>query len=142
MPADEEQGYQIAANGIAAGQASTRPKGDWFQSPSKLMHTVEKGLVPINPSTGFPSVRHMDVISSHHKFGFLPLEEGESRLPASKNEKGSSETEQFDKTPHFLDSLLYLADRLFEVPVPERRNELRTQLQSIECELLPDNAYV
>lgn len=114
-------------------------KDDQFYSPSILMNAVEKGLVPIHPLTGFPSVRHLDVMSSYHKFGFLPSPEGESKV-IQNNEHGSRETEQFDKALRFLDTLLFLAERLFEVPANDRKSELQKQLQIIECELLPDNA--
>lgn len=48
-------------------------------------------------------------------------------------------TEHFDETPQFLDSLLFLADSLFQVPPKERKNELQNALRALECDLLPSN---
>jgi hypothetical protein len=116
------------------------------KSPSDFMNSVEQGIIPIDPSTGFPSVRHLDIVSAHRRYGFLPLDKGESRLGgeglrnSSPQDRGSSETEQFDKTSQFVDALLFLADDLFRVPSEHRKEELRKQLQIIECELLPSNA--
>ena len=52
----------------------------------------------------------------------------------------SSETEQFDKTPQFLDALIFLAENLFLIPREERRETLHQQLRALECELLTSNS--
>lgn len=125
---------------------SHRRNGGLEPSPSKLTAAVESGSIPIDPASGELSVRHLNVMSSHNKFGFLPLEERVKLRSQSldhqdnRMEHGMAETVQFDKTPHFLDTLLFLAEQLFDVPVPQRRDELRAQLRVLECELLPDNA--
>lgn len=105
---------------------------DYGTSPSDLMMAAESGTIPIDPSTGYPSVKHLDSISSPSKYGFLPLDQAPSSHP--------SETEQFDKTTHFLDALLFLADSLFHFDPKQRQEELRKQLRVMECELLPSNA--
>jgi hypothetical protein len=114
-------------------------------SPSVLINAVKSGRIPVNPITGYPSMKHMDSVSAQHKFGFLPLsplEPGESRLSANRGlqNNGHSETANFDKTPRFVDALIYLADSLFAVPRENRKEELRKQLRTLECELLPSNA--
>jgi hypothetical protein len=71
------------------------------------------------------------------------LESGGSRLSASGGglqSHGHSGTANFDKTPRFVDALIFLADSLFAVPRENRKDELRKQLRILECELLPSNA--
>ena len=115
-------------------------------SPSEIMSAAESGAMPIDPRTGFPSVKHLDCVSARgRRYGFMPLDSGadhrdDASLPLQVNESHISETEQFDKTPQFLDALIFLADSLFQVPTPERKAELRKQLRMMECELLPSNA--
>lgn len=119
---------------------------DLENSPSSaLMDAVESGCIPVHPITGHPSRKHLDSVSAQHKFGFSPLEPGESRLSANGGlqNQGHSGTTNFDKTPRFVDALIFLADSLFAVPREDRKDELRKQLRIIECELLPSNsAYV
>lgn len=113
-----------------------------WNSPSDLMAAVESGFVPVDPNTGFPSVKHMDSVSATARFGFLPLEGMDlslARRGQYRHDEGHGESGEFDKTPQFLDALLFLADNLFHVPPKNRRDELRKQLRQIECELLPSN---
>jgi hypothetical protein len=115
---------------------------DLENSPSVLMNTVQSGCIPVNPITGRPSLKHVDSVSARHKFGFSPLEPGESRPSGNGGlqNHGHSETANFDKTPRFVDALIFLADSLFAVPRENRKEELRKQLRMLECELLPSNA--
>jgi hypothetical protein len=119
---------------------------DFENSPtSALMNPVESGCIPVHPITGHPSPKHVESVTAHHKFGFSPVEPGESRLSANGGggglqHHGHSETANFDKTPRFVDALIFLADSLFAVPRENRKDELRKQLKILECELLPSNA--
>lgn len=114
------------------------------RSPSELMAAAESGSIPIHPNTGFPSVQHLDSISAPAaKLGFFPvqgLRDSRSSQRHSRDNELHSETEQFDKSPQFLDALIFLADSLFQVPAKNRKEELRKQLRMMECELLPSNA--
>jgi len=127
---------------------------DIGSSPSQLMSAAESGVIPIDPRTGLVSLKHLDCVSARQRYGFLPtgklphqqqwpISEGVgegSRAMSPSSESHHSETEQFDKTPQFLDALIFLADRLFQVPPQERKAELRNSLREIECELLPSNS--
>jgi phosphatidylinositol 4-kinase len=115
-----------------------------MNSPSDLMSAVESGLVPTDPATRYPSVKHLDSISAKHRYGFIPLED--DALQRARRDRDSSSPSSspsqaaFDKTPQFLDALINLADGLFKFPPKDRRAELRRQLRALECELLPSNA--
>ena len=111
---------------------------------SALMNPVESGCIPVHPITGHPSQKHVESVTAQHKFGFSPVEPGASRLSANggglPNHHGHSQTGNFDKTPRFVDALIFLADSLFAVPRENRKDSLRNQLRILECELLPSNA--
>lgn len=114
-----------------------------LNSPSDLMDAVESGIVPVNPTTGYPSVKHLDSVSASRRFGFLPIEDEALRLARSHgtpHRNGVRSTDEFDKTPQFLDALLCLADGLYHVPPKDRKAELRRQLRVLECDLLPSNS--
>jgi phosphatidylinositol 4-kinase B len=107
---------------------------------------LESGKVPMDPSTGNPSVSHVNALLVHQQTtanGFR-LPQQESSILGSNDIKMTpprhSETEQFDKTPQFLDALIFLAENLYHIPRENRRDTLRQQLQSLECELLPCNS--
>jgi phosphatidylinositol 4-kinase len=107
------------------------------RSPSELMAAAESGSIPIDPSTGYPSVKHLDAVASGKRvIGFVPIETLQEQL----GQERLDETEYFDKTTQFLDSLVYLADSLFQVPKEHQKRELQKQLSILECELLPSNA--
>lgn len=98
---------------------------------SYLSFVTEKGYIPIDPSNGFPSVKHLDTITSKEKYGFLPL--NSSSIP-------QAETGCFWDTPRFLDALTKIADDLMFVPREKRTKELRKLLRKTEIDLLPGNA--
>ena len=106
-------------------------------SPSALMSAVESGSIPSDPVTGGPSVKHLDCLSAHRTYGFLPMETSE---PRSSPRRTSNETEFFERTPRFLDALINLADSLHSVPRESRKDVLRNRLRAIECQLLPSNS--
>eukprot|EP00977_Amphora_coffeiformis_P015480 scaffold4515_cov149-Amphora_coffeaeformis.AAC.3 len=93
--------------------------------------------LPMNPKTGAVSQRHLHVVTSPRRYGFLPLNYAQQSRYAGAR-KGS--TEAFDETPRFWDSLIHLADSLFQVDRKERKKVLRESLQTFECEVLPNNA--
>jgi phosphatidylinositol 4-kinase B len=151
----EESAVELAFGvGDGDGTATSDPVGETravnfdlahrpLNSPSDLMDAVESGIVPVDPTTGYPSVKHLDSISARHRFGFLPFNNEALRLARSDGKpqhNGLRSTDEFDKTPQFMDALLCLADSLFHVPPKERRAELRRQLRVLECELLPSNS--
>jgi len=110
-------------------------------NPSTLMQVVEMGAVPVDPSSGRPSQRHLDCMAASQKYGFLPMTQLQQQLQQfSKSTSPSDTTEHFDKTPQFLDSLIFIAETLFHVPRESRKEELQNMLRQLECELLPDNA--
>ena len=108
-------------------------------SPSILMEAIESGAVPIDPVTGRPSQRHVDCMAASQKFGFIPISQMRQKANNSRNSHDSDSTEVFDKTPQFLDSLIFIAESLFHVPRESRKEELSNMLRQLECELLPDN---
>jgi phosphatidylinositol 4-kinase len=113
-------------------------------SPAALAAAAEAGLIPVNPVTGQPSERHFEAMAAKRKIGFLDLDRPASVDGGTSvdypHPHHSSETQQFDKTPQFLDALIFLADSLFQIPREERKERLRQQLRILECELLPSNA--
>lgn len=90
-------------------------------SPSQKRLAVEKGWIPINPSSNLPSARHL------------------ANLNAEQKLVASVESNQVDAAPQFLDALLHLAESLFSVNRDDRKAELRRALTTIECEWLPCN---
>jgi hypothetical protein len=131
-----------SSNGIDRGNVKSSLALD-------VANAVESGRIPVNPVTGLPSPKHVDSVSAEHKFGFSPLEQDKSRLSVNvhgnngfyKNDgHGGGASDNFDKTPRFVDALIFLADGLFGVPRENRKEELKTQLRALECELLPSNA--
>lgn len=96
-------------------------------SPAAMVEAAEQGQIPVDPTSGYPSVRHFDALMTEktHGFGFGP---------------SFPESDFFDRTPRFLDALIFLAENLFLTPREERRDSLRQQLQALECELLPSNS--
>lgn len=111
--------------------------GDFATSPSALATAVEKGLVPIDPRTGFHSTQHLDCITSPQKYGFLPL--NNSGEPYQKKRQDCDAVSLFLSAPLFLDALLSIADDLMDVPKANRTFSLRQRLRSLEVELLPSN---
>jgi len=97
-----------------------------------LASATEKGFIPVDPSNGFPSVRHLDSYTSKRKYGFMPLH-GETSLHESDNGY------HFLSTPRFLDALTTIADDLMLVQREKRTKELRKRLKTLEVELLPSN---
>jgi phosphatidylinositol 4-kinase len=125
-------------------------------SPADIMELAEAGKIPVDENNGYPNLRHVEVLtgtSCHGGGGSGSLmEEGNNMFDANPmhmmNVTSSSsspeiqhhhlsETEQFDKTPQFLDALLFVAENLQFVPTDQRKSILRTHLNRIECELLP-----
>jgi len=105
-------------------------------SPSEIATAVENGFVPVDPRTGFSSTKHIDVISSTRKHGFLPLTSSGAPCETTDSDTASL----FFACPLFLDALLSIADDLMEVPIKTARTpELRRRLRSLEVELLPSN---
>ena len=111
--------------------------GDHFaSSPSALATAVERGLVPVDPVTGFHSTGHLDCITSPQTYGFLPLNNSGDPYQEKQQTDASS---LFLTAPIFLDALLSIADDLMDTPKSSRTAELRRRLQSLEVELLPSN---
>lgn len=109
---------------------------DYDCSPAAMLDAAESGKLPVDPGTGYPSVKHFDAMVAHKRgYGFRPSPERQPGGP-----QHHSETEHFDKTPQFLDALIFLAENLFLIPREERAETLRQQLRSLECELLPSNS--
>jgi phosphatidylinositol 4-kinase B len=105
---------------------------------------AESGKIPVDPTTGKPSTSHFNALFLHQpSIGFRSSQQQHSTHATNNSALSSlrrSETEQFDKTPQFLDALIFLAENLFYIPREKRRETLRQQLQSLECELLPCNS--
>ena len=109
---------------------------NFTSSPSELATAVERGLVPIDPGTGFHSTHHLDCITSPQKYGFLPL--NNSGEPYQEKRQADA-VSLFLSAPMFLDALLSIADDLMETPKSNRTNGLRRRLCELEVELLPSN---
>ena len=110
-----------------------------------MLDAVECGLLPVDPGTGYPSVKHFDAIVAHHEgrglFRSSPARHFQHpQDEVSRQHYPISETEHFDKTPQFLDALIFLAENLFLIPREERKETMQQQLRSLECELLPSNS--
>ena len=104
-------------------------------------HLVERGAIPMDPMTGRPSQRHLENMTAPPAWGFRPRTRSTTITTDQSTASGSGDsTEQFDKTPQFLDALIYIAEVLFTVPRETRKDELHNLLRQLECELLPDNA--
>jgi hypothetical protein len=106
-------------------------------SPSALATSVEQGLVPVDPRTGWHSKSHLDAIASPRKYGFLPLHH-----PGDSYQKQLQTKDArclFFAAPVFLDALLSIADDLMESSRNNRTSDLRQRLRSLEVELLPSN---
>jgi hypothetical protein len=103
---------------------------------------IAAGQIPINPITQEPSPRHLACLAAgQRKYGFLPwsqVMEGRQKQPLKRI--GQRETQDFDQTPRFVDSLLHLAESLFRIPREQRKAELLRQLRILECDFLPSNA--
>mmetsp|Transcript_22630 Transcript_22630/g.49415 ORF Transcript_22630/g.49415 Transcript_22630/m.49415 type:complete len:1318 (-) Transcript_22630:180-4133(-) len=131
----------LMANQVPTGE---QPQGrtadisplDHVMSPSTMMQVVEMGAVPLDPITCRPSKKHLDCLAAEPKYGFLPM----SQVGDPTQLAPPDSTEHFDKTPQFLDSLIFIAETLFHVPPESRKEELKNMLRQLECELLPDNA--
>lgn len=108
-------------------------------SNSATQHTAESSLVPVHPITSYPSTKHIETLSAPRKFGFLSFDEVLTNINVSKSTREGA-TDYFDKTPQFLDALIFVAENLFSVPREQRKEELTKQLQLLECELLPSNS--
>lgn len=119
---------------------------DYLNSPAAMVAAAESGKIPVDPGSGYPSVNHFcAMLSREAGYGFRSGKASSDRVATSplKQSFGKhrmSETEQFDKTPQFLDALIFLAENLFLIPREERRETLRQQLRALECELLPSNS--
>lgn len=112
---------------------------EYDNSPAAMLAAAKSGKIPIDPGTGYPSVNHFGAMLSRNAgHGFLSPQNAAFPMAGLLNH--SRETEQFDKTPQFLDALIFLAENLFLIPREERRETLRQQLSSLECELLPSNS--
>jgi hypothetical protein len=107
-------------------------------SMEALRSVAESGVILTDPSTGFPSVKHFEALTTAQRFGFLPCD----KMPRGQQQQQQQHhiTEQFDKTPQFVDALLFLAENLFLIPREEQKETLRHQLRALECELLPSNS--
>ena len=124
---------------LGSGHESEPPYSQDFLdplSPSALVTAAEAGIIPIDPRTGGPSVKHWDCVSAPRKFGFLPLD----RALTSSLKRSRSDESFFDATPSFLDALLNMANGLFQAPQEQRPHELKRQLRLIEVQFLPSNA--
>jgi hypothetical protein len=115
------------------------PGDNFSSSPSALATAVEKGLVPIDPGTGFHSTRHLDCITSPQKFGFLPLNKSGDPYQETSGSLRHDAVSLFLSAPIFMDALLSIADDLMDTPKANRTAVLRQRLRSLEVELLPSN---
>ena len=142
----KECGQEAAQAYMVGRSASTASNGG---SDNHYQSAVDDGLqedsiplnrhasLPMNPKTGAVSQRHLQVVSTPRRFGFLSFDHAQQCRYAGARQ-GS--TEAFDETPRFWDSLVHLADSLFEVDRKLRKKVLRESLQTFECEVLPNNA--
>ena len=119
---------------VAAREIETKrcpvETNEYYQSNYSIF-AAQKGFLPISPTTHEPSQRHIDCLSTNQRIGFRPVQEVDAF---------HGETNHFDRTPLFLDSLINIADHLFTFPKSERKKELRRQLRQLECDLLPSNS--
>jgi hypothetical protein len=106
-------------------------------SPSALATSVEKGLVPVDPRTGWHSKAHLDAIASPRNYGFLPLHHSSDSYQKQMQTKDARSL--FFASPLFLDALLSIADDLMQSPRPNRTTDLQQRLRGLEVELLPSN---
>lgn len=95
-----------------------------------LASSTQKGYIPVDPTNGFPSVRHLDSYTAKHKYGFMPMNDGASFW---------LDENYFLSTPRFLDALITIADDLMFAQREKRTKELRKRLKALEVELLPSN---
>lgn len=106
-------------------------------SPSSLATSVEQGLVPVDPRTGWHSKGHLDAIASPRKYGFLPLHHSSDSYQKQMQTKDARSL--FFAAPVFLDAMLSIADDLMESTRSSRTDDLRQRLRALEVELLPSN---
>jgi len=92
--------------------------------------------LPVDPDSGFPSMRHLATLTASRRYGFMPL----ASSPRETSQPDEESSELFQMTPNFLESLLDISDGLFLVPKEHRKLEFRRQLRRLELETLPSNA--
>ena len=155
-----EFGAGRSSNDLGNEATSTKTAKTNTLSLSVRKQAMEMGALPIHPGTGLPSQRHMDCMAAPQMYGFRPISTTHVSSPSSSSSSAAAaasvndsnnnknnnhhhhedSTEHFDKTPQFLDALIYIAELLFTVPRESRKDELQSMLRQVECELLPDNA--
>ena len=112
-------------------------------SDEAMTSLADDGKIPTDPVTGSPSKAHYDALLLRQKsngYGFRTWQCTNDYSTIAITAARRSETEQFDKTPQFLDALIFLAENLYYIPRENRRETLQQQLRSLECELLPCNS--
>lgn len=151
----EDDGEHVASS-VSTNHQDHRPwiiedfpeTGRFPPTPDAMADAAKKGFIPSHPYDGSPSVQHYKVLSSPRRYGFLTVDNQADTINGSNMNqtfsppaisRATSATEHFDRTSHFLDALLALADDLFQVPRDNRKMELRKRLRSLECSLLPSN---
>ena len=132
---------------IADAQHGNDSENVSLSSCAAMKSLADDGKIPMDPQTGSPSKAHYDALLLRQKskgYGFRAdqytddMGDVRSSIPVAVPRR--SETEQFDKTPQFLDALIFLAENLYYIPRENRRETLQQQLRSLECELLPCNS--
>ena len=109
--------------------------------PELVMTPEMEASLPVDPNTGFPSHRHLKVLTTKQRFGFVSLATAKKEQMNSPAATPSvSTTDFFHATPRFLDALVAIADGLSLVPKENRRKILQRQLENLEVELLPSNS--
>jgi hypothetical protein len=136
----KENGEVAAQTFMVGGHSNnTATLDDGFHEDSMMLD--RHAPLPVHPQTGTVSQRHLETIGSARRYGFLPLSYAQQVRYNTNNTRISPlATSVFDETPRFWDSLIHLADSLFEVDIKRRKTTLRQALEALECELLPHNA--
>ena len=97
----------------------------------------QDGYIPVDPVTGLPSEKHL--LAATNRSSCLDGDGFQLSTTPNKEMNALEKSQLFLQTPNFLDSLLKIADDLFNLPRSKRTNALREQLRELERQQLPSN---
>jgi hypothetical protein len=121
-------GYQSVGGGSNHHNNNQSHNHNHYRSPvQSLQPSTDISLLPVTSSRE-PNPRHEECIKTFHRIGFFPI---------SSLKWGSEDC--FLGAINFIEALVGIADKLFEVPKGDRTAELRNLLRVLEVEMLPSN---
>ena len=87
---------------------------NYLSSPFAVADAIKNGHVPIDPTSGRPSTKHLEAITESSKHNFLPLTTSSSSINNQCFHYHTTDN-LFLSTPQFIDALLSIADNLMLV---------------------------